>query len=47
MPRSHRSTAIDLLAAKVLHFERGLPDVRKLVLFDGVWRDGVALRPEP
>ncbi len=41
------ATAIDLLAAKILHFERGLPDVRKLVLIDGVWRDGVTLRAEP
>ncbi|MBM3852270.1 MAG: LacI family transcriptional regulator [Verrucomicrobia bacterium] len=41
------ATAIDLLAAKILHFERGLPDARKLVLIDGVWREGATLRAEP
>lgn len=38
------ATAIDLLAAKILHFERGLPETRKLVLIDGLWRDGTTLR---
>jgi hypothetical protein len=40
------ATAIDLLAAKILHFERGLPDTRKLVLIDGLWRKGATLRGE-
>ena len=40
------ATAIDLLAAKILHFERGLPASRKLVLIDGVWSDGATLREE-
>lgn len=39
------ATAIDLLAAKILHFERGRPETRKLVLIDGTWREGTTLRP--
>jgi LacI family transcriptional regulator len=46
MPDRIGATAIDLLAAKILHFERGLPESRKLVLIDGVWRDGATLRGE-
>jgi LacI family transcriptional regulator len=38
------ATAVDLLASKILHFDRGLPDTRKLVLIDGIWRDGETLR---
>ena len=41
------ATAIDLLAAKILHFQRGLPDPRKLILIDGVWCEGATLRGEP
>lgn len=38
------ATAIDLLAAKILHFERGRPETRKLVLIDGHWCEGATLR---
>lgn len=32
--------AVDLLAAQLLHNERGLPAIPKLLLIDGRWRDG-------
>lgn len=41
------AAAVDLLAAQLLHNERGVPQFARQVLIEPEWRDGPSIRPVP